>query len=61
MDDAIMMSDQRLASGRLAEAQANALEKAAENESAAMQGFLGVGMAGQSGGMNNGDIFQNMT
>lgn len=61
VDDAIMMSDQRLASGRLAEAQANALEKAAENESGAMQGFLGVGMAGQAGGLNNGDIFQNMT
>ena len=61
VDDAIMMSDQRLASGRLAEAQAIALEKAAENESGAMQGFFGMGMAGQTGGMNNGAIFQNMT
>lgn len=58
IDDAIMMSDQRVAAGRLAEAQATAMEKAAENEGGAMQGFLGMGFAQQAGGMNTGNMFE---
>ncbi|MDF9824030.1 membrane protease subunit (stomatin/prohibitin family) [Breznakia sp. PF5-3] len=58
IDDAIMMSDQRVAAGRLAEAQANAMEKAAENDAGAMQGFLGMGFAAQAGGMNTGNMFE---
>lgn len=61
IDDAIMMSDQRVAAGRLAEAQASAMEKAAENEGGAMQGFLGMGFAAQSGGMNTGNMFAGAT
>ena len=45
IDDSIMMSDARVAAGRLAGAQANALENAASNEAGALNGFLGMGMA----------------
>lgn len=61
IDDAIMLSDQRVAAGRLAGAQANAMEKAAENENGAMQGFLGMGFAAQAGGMNTGNMFAGST
>lgn len=60
IDDAIMMSDQRVAAGRLAQAQATAMENAAANENGAMQGFLGMGFAAQAGGMNTGDMFANV-
>lgn len=59
IDDAIMMSDQRVAAGRLAEAQATAMENAAANEAGSMQGFLGMGFAAQAGGMNTGSMFAN--
>lgn len=59
IDDAIMMSDQRVATGRLAQAQATAMENAAANEAGAMQGFLGMGFAAQAGGMNTGQMFAN--
>jgi len=59
IDDAIMMSDQRVAAGRLAQAQATAMEKAAENDGGAMQGFLGMGFAQQAGGMNTANMFAN--
>lgn len=45
IDDSIMMSDARVAAGRLAGAQANALENAASNDAGALNGFLGMGMA----------------
>lgn len=61
IDDAIMMSDQRVAAGRLAEAQATAMEKAAENEQGAMNGFIGMGFAAQAGGMNTGNMFAGST
>lgn len=57
IDDAIMLSDQRVAAGRLADAQASAMEKAAENEGGAMNGFIGMGFAAQAGGMNTGNMF----
>lgn len=60
IDDAIMMSDQRVAAGRLAEAQAQAMEKAASNEAGAMNGFIGMGFAAQSGGMNAANMFNGM-
>lgn len=59
IDDAIMMSDQRVAAGRLTEAQAQALEKAASNSAGAMNGFIGMGFAQQAGGMNAASLFQN--
>lgn len=60
IDDAIMMSDQRVAAGRLAEAQAQAMEKAASNEAGAMNGFIGMGFAQQAGGMNAANMFNGM-
>ncbi|NBK96837.1 MAG: SPFH domain-containing protein [Erysipelotrichia bacterium] len=59
IDDAIMLSDQRVAAGRLAQAQATAMENASANEAGAMQGFLGMGFAAQAGGMNTGNLFAN--
>ena len=61
IDDAIMMSDQRVAAGRLAEAQATAMENAASNEAGAMNGFIGMGFAAQAGGMNTGAMFNGVT
>lgn len=61
IDDAIMMSDQRVAAGRLAEAQATAMENAASNEAGAMNGFIGMGFAAQAGGMNAGNMFAGAT
>ncbi len=43
--------------GRLAGAQAQAMEDAAKNSSGAMTGFMGMGFAGQAGGMNAGDLY----
>lgn len=59
IDDAIMMSDSRVAAGRLAGAQATAMENAASNEAGAFTGFLGMGMASNAGG-NGAAMFQNM-
>lgn len=61
IDDAIMMGDARVAAGRLAEAQATAMENAASNEAGAFTGFLGMGMAAQAGGMQNGALFEQMS
>lgn len=57
IDDAIMMSDQRVAAGRLVGAQASAMENAASNEAGAMNGFIGMGFAAQAGGMNAQAMF----
>lgn len=53
IDDAIMMSDARVASGRMVDANANAMEKAASNSAGAFTGFFGMGMANRAGGGTN--------
>ena len=40
-----------------ASAQADAMRMAASNEGGAMAGFMGMGMAAQSGGMNTNDLY----
>ncbi len=60
IDDAIMYSDKRVAAGRLVDAQASAMEKAASNEAGAMQGFMGYGMANQAGN-NIAGMFDDQT
>ena len=52
------LSNPTMAAGRLVEAQANAMEAAANNENGAMMGFMGMGMAQQAGGMNAQSLFQ---
>ena len=51
-----------MASGRMTTATANAMETAAGNQSGAMTGFLGMGMAGgaMGGGFNAAQSFYNM-
>lgn len=44
---------------RVGAAQANAMEKAAENTSGAVNGFMGMNMAGQTGGVNVAELMQN--
>ncbi|MDO4380259.1 MAG: SPFH domain-containing protein [Clostridia bacterium] len=46
--------------GRLTNAQAQAMEDAANNPNGAMAGFMGMGMAQQAGGMNNIGNLYNM-
>ena len=46
-----------MAAGRLADAQATAMENAASNEAGAMNGFIGMGFAQQAGGMNAASMF----
>lgn len=50
VDDADLLSDPKLAAGRMVAAQAQAMETAAGNTGGAMSGFMGMGMAGQSSG-----------
>jgi len=58
MQESIFYSDPTLAGARMAGAQANAMEAAAENSAGAMTGFMGMGMAGaMGGGMNAGNLF----
>ncbi|MBO5266145.1 MAG: SPFH domain-containing protein [Ruminiclostridium sp.] len=52
------LSDPTRAGARLVDAQASAMEKAAENPNGAMMGFMGMGMAQQAGGMNAQNFFQ---
>lgn len=52
------LSNARLAAGHLAGAQARAMQDAAKNEGAgAPMAFMGMGMAGNMGGMNAGNLF----
>ncbi len=51
-------TDARMMGARLGTAQANAMESAAQNEAGAMTGFMGMGFAGQMGGMNAAQLYQ---
>lgn len=52
-----LYTDTRMLGARIGTSQANAMEKAAENSSGAMQGFMGMGMAMQQGGLNAAQLF----
>ncbi len=49
--------DPRMAAAHLTGAQASAMQAAASNTSGAMTGFMGMGMAGQAGGLNAQSLF----
>ena len=51
------MSNPGMAAGTLVGAQADAMRAAASNEGGAMNGFVGMGMAMNTGGMNAGNLF----
>lgn len=50
---AAVLQNPTMAAATLVNAQANAMEAAASNQSGAMNGFVGMGMAMNAGGMNN--------
>jgi membrane protease subunit (stomatin/prohibitin family) len=52
-----VMRDPTMAAANIASAQSDAMRTAAANEGGAMNGFIGMNMAQQSGGMNAGDLF----
>ncbi len=54
--DATLMDPSR-AAAHLVSGQVSAMNKAASNEAGAMTGFMGMGMAGQMGGMNAANLF----
>lgn len=51
-------ADSRMMGARLGTAQATAMETAAGNSAGAVTGFLGMGFAGQAGGMNANELYQ---
>mgnify|MGYP003290776445 CR=1 FL=1 len=53
-----IMRDPTMAAATLVGAQADAMKAAAENESGAMSGFMGFGMAQNAGGMNAQTLFE---
>ncbi|MCH5202901.1 MAG: SPFH domain-containing protein [Oscillospiraceae bacterium] len=53
-----IMKDPTMAAATLVGAQADAMKAAAANENGAMMGFMGMGMAQQSGGVNAQNLFQ---
>jgi len=53
-----VMRDPTMAAASLVAAQGDAMRTAAGNQSGAMTGFLGMGMAAQAGGMNPQALFQ---
>ena len=53
-----VMRDPTMAAATLTGAQADAMRAAASNQSGAMMGFMGMGMAQQAGGMNAQQLFQ---
>ena len=61
-DAATMGSNPFMMAGRMTDATANAMETAAANEGGAMNGFIGMGMAGgaMGGGFNAAQNFYNM-
>lgn len=52
-----IMRDPTMAAATLVEAQSDAMKAAAANESGAMTGFMGFGMAQQAGGVNAQNLF----
>ncbi|MCR5085388.1 MAG: SPFH domain-containing protein [Succinivibrionaceae bacterium] len=50
--------DPRMAAAQLASSQADAMRAAAANEGGAVNAFMGMGMAQQSGGFNPSDLFR---
>ncbi|MDR2655749.1 MAG: SPFH domain-containing protein [Oscillospiraceae bacterium] len=52
-----VMRDPNMAAANLAGAQADAMRAAASNQAGALQGFMGLNMAQQSGGMNAQNLF----
>ena len=52
-----VMRDPSMAAAQLVGAQSDAMRAAASNTAGAMTGFMGMGMAGQAGGMNYSDLF----
>ena len=61
MEDSISYgSNATMMAGRMATATANAMEKAAENSAGAMTGFMGMNMAGGTGGFGAAQQFYNM-
>ena len=53
-----VMRDPSMAAATLVGAQADAMKSAAENDSGAMMGFMGLGMAQNAGGMNAGELYK---
>jgi membrane protease subunit (stomatin/prohibitin family) len=58
LQTAAVMRDPTMAAASLVSAQGDAMRTAAGNTGGAMQGFLGMGMAGAAGGMNSSALFQ---
>ena len=58
LQKAAVMRDPNMAAAQLVGAQADAMRAAAGNESGAMMGFMGLGMAQQAGGANAAQLFQ---
>ena len=57
LQKAAVMRDPAMAAANIAAAQSDAMRTAAANESGAMAGFMGMGMANMAGGMNTGSLF----
>ena len=57
LQKASVMRDPTMAAATMVGAQADAMRSAAENESGAMMGFMGLGMAQQAGGANIQNLF----
>ena len=57
-DAAALGSDPSMMAGYMGQASASAMETAAGNQAGAMTGFMGMGMAGNMGGMNIQGLYQ---
>ena len=60
IDDAKIFSDTTLQSGLMASASAEAMESAASNEAGSMMGFMGMGLANQTGANMINAVNQNL-
>lgn len=54
---AAIMRDPNMAAAAIASAQADAMRGAASNDGSSVMGFMGMGLAGQAGGMNAQNLF----